>query len=467
MISGYLSSQQDLVDLLNGCLFNKVGILDLFLGPEKVSLYVERGLILGFALTVEEQVNQKNSKSLLLYHLSELMDNPNAFFTFNQLENKDTIQLEEPISVEELVLQLQLVHSELKALMDRVITPMAVVKVVKNFEEESSYEGKSIYHILTSTSNSLIEEIRKLRALFSRGYLDIYQFHGPENNGQGIEIEYIMKGVEVGKINLINLLDNLQLGKFYGLVEIKGDNVDFNLYYKGGKLFAVYPQSIDLLDFLLNPRPSSQVSVIRMNQGALEIFTLRHSENKAINGLNVSFLEVGKALTGLALEKKTGMITLYSEGLRSYIIFAKGSFWGVVREENGELKVSKKIPEAKSGWIELVFYQPMDNVKYLVYQHLFNILYSALLRHAGHLNDLILSQLSFSETLKYHEGSIVYRKRPLDETEALGFLNFLLDLSYNILGRKKLERELETVLEPYREVIRILDIKEYFTFPEA
>ena len=45
MISGYLNSKQDLVDILNGCLSNRAGTLELFLGVRVVSLYIDKGLI--------------------------------------------------------------------------------------------------------------------------------------------------------------------------------------------------------------------------------------------------------------------------------------------------------------------------------------------------------------------------------------------------------------------------------------
>ncbi|MCS7196204.1 MAG: hypothetical protein NZ827_02930 [Aquificaceae bacterium] len=466
MISGYVSSQQELVDLLNGCLFGKVGTLDLFLGMDTVSLRIERGLIWGFKLGGEAIPPEGNKKSVLLYHLSEFMESPEAFFTFREKEREGMVELEEPLSVEELVLQLQVVRGELKLLIERVITPMAVVKVLKPFQEADFYEGKSVYHILLSSKGSLVEEIRKLNTLFAGGYLDINQFYSPDNIDRKVGIEYIMKKVEVSKINLVNLLESLHLSKFDGLVEITGDNFEFNLYYKKGRLFAVYPYNWEVFNFLLNPRGNMRMSVLSISYGVLEILMLRHAQEKSISGLPTSFLEVGKTLMGIALERKTCMLTLYSGGSKSYLLFKEGTLLCVVREEGEELKVVRRIHYEGAGWADLVFYQPMENIKYVVYQYLFNLVYGILLRHGGQINHLVFAQLSLSETLKYQEGSILYRKMPLDEEEAFGFLQFLLDLSYSVLGKERLERELEIVLEPYKEVLKILEVDSYFTLPE-
>ncbi|MCS7171196.1 MAG: hypothetical protein NZ851_02650 [Aquificaceae bacterium] len=466
MISGYLNSQQDLVDLLNGCLFNKVGVLDLFLGAETVSLYVERGLIRGFKLGVEEKQKGKNVKSQLLYHLSEFMESPEAFFTFREGENEPMLELEDPIPVEELVLQLQLVHREIKSIMDRVITPMAIVKVLKSFEKSDFYEGKNVYQILVYNQGSLVEEVRKLKSLFAEGYLDINQFYGPDFPSEETRIEYMMKNVETTKVNLITLLENFQLSKFNGFVEIRRGDFEFNLYYKKGKLFAVYPYNSEIFDFLLNPRDKSYMNVVSVGSGILDLLVLKHSEDKTICGLPANFFEVGKALMGMVLERRTGMLTFYHEDRKNHILYRDGTFVGVVREEDGEIKVVKKVPYNKSGLVDMVFYQPMENIGYVVHQFLINLIYGILLRHAGHLNQLILTQLSFSDVLKYQDGTILYRKKPTDSEEIFGFLHFLLDLSYNMLGRGKLERELETVMEPYRDIVKILRVEEYIKLPE-
>ncbi len=467
MISGYLSSQQDLVDLLNGCLFSKVGILNLFLGVNIVSLYVERGLIKGFGLGTSENIPNVNKRSMLLYHLSELMENTEAFFTFRENPIEGIIELEEPISAEELVLQLQLVHRELKSLIDRVITPLAVVKVLKNFEKSEIYDGKSIYHILISSPNSLIEEIRNLNTLFSKGYLDINQFQNPDILRENFEIDYLMNNVEAEKINLITLFENFQLSKFTGIMKLTGSDFEFELYYKKGQLFAIYPFNPEIFDLFLNNQKLSFLSVIKVGSSILDLLILKHADNKVVQGLPISFIEIGKILVAMSMEGRTGVVGVYSGKSKSYILCKDGTLLGVVKEEGESMKVINKISFEKIGYVDITFYQSMENIKDVVYLFLLNLIYGILLKHASHLNHVILSQLSSSEVLKYQEGTIFYRRRPRDEGEAFGFLQFLLDLSYNVLGQDRFEQELEVALQPYRDILKILKIEEYIKLQEA
>ncbi len=467
MISGYLSSKQDLVDLLNGCLFNREGTLDLFLGVKVVSLYTDRGLIKGFRLSDSDEVNAENKRSMLLYHLSELMESPKAFFTFRDGKREEIFELEDPVSVEELVLQLQLVHSELKSLMERVITPMAVVKATKIFEEADFYDGKSVYHILVNSKNSLVEEIRKLKSLFSGGYLDINQFYNPELLREEIRVEYLMKGVEIDRVNPITLLESFHFSKFNGIIQIMGGDFEFELYYKKGKLSAIYPYSLEVFDFFLTPKKNSLLNVIGIGGSAIDLLMLKHSEEKVVSGLPGSFLEVGKILIGMGMEGKTGMITIYSEGSKTYIIHKEGLLLGMVQEDKEGFKLVKSLPVEKISWVDIVLYQSMENIKDVVHQFLINLIYSMLLKHAGHLNHIILAQLASSDILKYQEGVIIYRRMPRGEEGVFAFLQFLLDLSYNVLGTEKLERELEIALQPYRDILKILKIEEYLVLPEV
>ncbi len=467
MISGYLNSKQDLVDLLNGCLSNRVGTLDLFLGVRVVSLYIDKGLIKGFRLGDSEEVNTQNKRSILLYHLSEFMEDAKAFFTFREGKKEKVFELEEPFFVEELVLQLQLVHSELKSLMERVITPMAVVKVIKNFEEANFYESKSIYQILISSKNSLVEEIRKLKSLFAGGYLDINQFSNPELLKEEIRLEYLMKEVEADRVNLITFLESIYHSKFSGIIQIIGGDFEFELYYKRGRLFAVYPYNSEIFEFLLTPKGNSVLNVIDVSESIIDLLTLKHSEEKVVNSLSGSFLELGKALVGMGIEAKTGMITIYSEGFRNYIIYRDGHLIGIVEDGLKGLRLVKSLPVDRVEWIDIAIYQPMENIQQVIHQFLINTIYGIILKYAGHLNHIILSHLASSDLLKYNEGVIVYRRKPKDEEESFAFLQFLLDLSYNVLGNDRLERELETSLQPYRDILKILKVEEYLKISEA
>ncbi len=468
MISGYLSSQQDFVDLLNGCLFSKVGLLNLFFGVNTVSLYVENGLIKGFKLNVPEDLSKANKRSLLLYHLFEFMEHPFAFFTFREDSIEEITNLEDPISAEELILQLQLVHTELRNLLDKVITPLAVVKVIKSFENDQYYDGKSIYHILVHSSRSLIEEIRYLNTLFSAGYLDINQFQNPEGLKEEIEFDYIMKEVESEKINLINLLESFQLGKFTGILKVVGDDFEYELYYKRGQLFAIYPCTPEVFELLLNPKGKSFLNAVRISSNMLDLLVLKHAENKVVNGLPTSFVEIGKMLMSMSAENRTGVIIIYAGTYKDYIMFKNGALLGIAREDFKEgLKLINKISYERVGYVDLIFLQSMENTKDTVHLFLLNVIYGLLLKYASHLNHVVLSQLSSSDVLKYEEGVILYRKKPKNGDEAFSFLQFLLDLSYNVLGQERFAQELEIALQPYRDILRILKVEEYIRLQEA
>jgi hypothetical protein len=63
------------------------------------------------------------------------------------------------------------------------------------------------------------------------------------------------------------------------------------------------------------------------------------------------------------------------------------------------------------------------------------------------------------------EGSIYFRVDPKGRREEiLGFLSFLLDVGCKILGKNKLEEELENSLHPYRDIFKVLEVEEYVEF---
>ncbi|MFN3264509.1 MAG: hypothetical protein ACK42C_06385, partial [Aquificaceae bacterium] len=169
----------------------------------------------------------------------------------------------------------------------------------------------------------------------------------------------------------------------------------------------------------------------------------------------------------MGMEGRTGMITVYSDGSRTHIIYRDGLLMGIVEDGSEGLRLVKSLPVERIEWVDIAFYQPMDNIRNVIHQFLLNAIYGIILKHAGHLNHLILAQLASSDVLKYHEGVILYRRMPRSEEEVFGFLQFLLGLSYNMLGNERLERELEIALEPYRDILKILKVEEHLVLPEV
>lgn len=468
MISGYISSRQGLVDLLNGYLSTRAGTLDLFFGSDIVSLCVDRGLIKGFRVSEDEYAHGdlKNRRSMLLYKLTEFFERPEAFFTFRE-ERVDCIELEEPMHAEEMVLQLQLINQELKSLMERVIAPTAVVRVLKKFEGSDLYSDRNIYHILVNSPSSLVEEIRRIKSLFSEGYIDICQFSPVEEISEDSGVEYLFEKVELNKVSMPTIFESLQLSGFSGLVQIVGSDAQFEIYFKKGELIAVYPYSIDIFDFLLSPAVGSYLNVVDIKTKVIDLMLLKHSENKVVSGLPGSFVEMGKVLMGMNRERRTGMVTVYLEGTKYYLTYRDGILTSVVEEGRDGLKGHRALVFSSVGWIDIAFYEPMENVRMICYLFLINILYGILLKHAGHVNQSVLSYLSSSDIFKHEEGVITYRRMPKDYDGVFAFLHFLLDLSYSMLGKEKLGEKLQIALQPYRDILRIMNVEDYLRLPEA
>ena len=350
--------------------------------------------------------------------------------------------------------------------MEKVITPLALLKVVKDFPESDFYKDKSVYEILISSDKGLLEEIRYLNKLFSQGNLDIDKFQSSEAYGESVEVEYFIKNIEVEKVNLITLLESLMLSKFTGLIDIKGENFNYEIYYKFGKVSALYPYDPYIFDLLINAKRCT-LNIIKIPQSLLDLMMLKHSENKVISSLSVDFLEMGKVFMTMNTEVKSGAIIVNALDVKDYVFYKDGNLVGILKEKADDLRIVRKLSLDRPSWIDVVFYQPMDNIKDIAQLFLINVLYRLILKYAGYLSQKVLSKLSSSEIFKHQDGVILYRKMPKDSEEVSELLHFLLDLSYGLLGKEKLEKELEMGLSPYREVLKILQIEEYIKYVGA
>jgi len=466
MISGYFTSQQDFVDLVNGYLSNKEGILEIYLEGKSIELYIEKGYIKGFYVETEGlTVAEINTSSLLLYSLFSMLDNPSALFTFKTGIDKDSFfKLHEPISAEELILQLQLAYQEFKSLLSLIITPFASFRVLKPFEGMHHYDGKTFAFVILTSKQNLVSEMRKLRELFQSGFLDIGQFLAPEASKKNYEIDYIVRNVDVRNVNTFSLFESLKLSKFTGLVSINGPNSSYNAYFKRGKFVALYPYSCDFFDFLLSPENGYTMSIISMPENLLEKFMLRHSINKLVDNLSDDFVELGKLFIGIVKRGFSGLLTLQKGNERMYFLYENGILLASLLDRD-EIKVSKMEPYKDNFLLELIPFEPMENFWEILHLLLINTVYGIIIRHSSQTTQSILHYLASSDLLKLVEGSIYFRIDPVDRREdVLGFLSFLLDVGQKILGRKKLEEELEASLHPYKEVFKMLDIEDYTRF---
>ncbi|WP_448587928.1 hypothetical protein [Thermocrinis sp.] len=448
---------------MNGFLSNKEGMLGLYLEGKSIELYVERGYIKGFYTDTEEITTKGiNTLSFLLYSLFSMLDNPSALFTFKTDVSKNLIfELEEPVSAEELILQLQLAYQEFKSFLNFIITPYATFKVLKPFENMQNYDGKTFTSVILASKQPLINEIRTLRELFQSGFLDIGQFIDPEMGRKVYEIDYIVKNVDMKNVNIFSIFESLKMSKFTGCISINSAHSNYDLYLKNGRMVSLYPYSCDFFDFLLQPEQGSNMSIISIPEDILGKLILRHSKRKLIDSLPHDFVELGKIFIGIAKKGFSGLLTLQKGNEKMYFVYEGGALLASLVDKD-QLKVARIEPYKDNFLLELVSIEPMENFLEVLHLLLINKVYGIILRHSNQIIQSIFYHLSSSDLFKVIEGSIYYRMEPIDrEEEILGFLSFLLDVGYKVLGRKRLEEELEASLHPYKGVFKLLEVEDY------
>ncbi len=466
MISGYLSSQQDLVDLINGYLSNKQGVLEIYLKGRSIDLYVENGYIKSFYTETEGlKAEEINKKSLLLYSLFDILDNPNALFSFKKAPEREYhFKLEEPISAEELILQLQLAYQEFKSLLNLIITPYATIRVLKPFENMQNYEGRTFVSVILTSNETLTSETMKLQKLIRAGFLDIGQFSTPETGKRIYEVDYILKDVSIENVNIFSVLESLIIGKFTGFINIYNNYNKHELYIQKGKPIALYPHNFDFFDLLLTPRADLAIDVVSMPEEIINKFILKHSNRRLISGLPDSFIELGKTFIGIIKSGFTGLLMLQKAKERMYFAYDNGVLLASLLE-NEKVKICNVDPYKEDFLVDLIPFEPMENFLEVMHLLFINVVYGVILKHSNQVVQSILYYFSSSDLFRVMEGSIHFRVNPKGRREEiLSFLSFLLDVGYKILGKKKLEEELENSLHPYRDIFRVLEVEEYVEF---
>lgn len=466
MISGYLNSQQDFVDLINSYLFNKQGVLEIYLEGRSIELYVENGLIKGFYTEIEGlKAEEINKKSLLLYSLFDILDNPSALFSFkNSPEREYHFKLEEPIPAEELILQLQLAYQEFKSLLNLIMTPYATIRVLKPFENMQNYEGRTFLSVILTSNEALTSETRKLQELLRAGFLDIGQFSTPEAGKRTYEVDYVLKDVSIKNVNTLSILESLMLSKFTGFINIYDNYNNYELYIQKGKPIALYPYNFDFFDLLLTPRADLAMDVVSMPEEIINKFILKHSNRRLISGLPDNFIELGKTFIGIIKSGFTGLLMLQKANERMYFAYDNGVLLASLLESE-KLKIYNADPYRDDFLVDLISFEPMENFLEVMHLLFINVVYGVILKHSNQVVQSILYYLSSSDLFKVMEGSIYFRVDPRGrKEEILGFLSFLLDVGYKILGKRKLEEELENSLHPYRDIFKVLEVEEYMEF---
>ncbi len=466
MISGYLSSQQDFVDLINGFLFNKEGVLEIYLEGRSIELYIENGFIKGFYTDVERiKAEEINKKSLLIYSLFSMLDNSSALFSFKNAPKREYhFKLEEPISAEELILQLQLAYQEFKSLLSLIITPYATIRVLKPFENMQNYDGKTFVSVILTSNEALTLETRKLQELVRAGFLDIGQFSTPEVGKRVYEVDYIVRDVGIKNVNIFSVLESLRMSKFTGFINIYDNHGSYELYIQKGKAVALYPYNFDFFDLLLTPRADLAMDVVSMPEEIINKFILKHSNRKLISGLLDSFIELGKTFIGIIKSGFTGLLMLQKANERMYFAYENGVLLASLLEGE-KLKIYNAEPYRDDFLVDLVPFEPMENFLEVMHLLFINVVYGVILKHSNQMVQSILYHFSSSDLFKVVEGSIYFRVDPRGRREEiLSSLSFLLDVGYKTLSKNKLEEELENSLHPYRDIFKVLEVEEYVEF---
>ncbi len=466
MLSGYTKSPQELIDIVNGCLLNKVGVLDLFSMRNFLSIYMDHGYVLGFFVEDVKDLEERatNSEALLLFYMADFLNSPSTFFSFRDRAKSDIfVNLSRQIHVEELILQAQLASLELTSLLERIITPYAVLKVQQPFPEMNFFDGKSVYEIIATSKNSFIDTIRKLNSLISKGFLDIHQFYHPPNQKSEPHVSVIIQGVEANKIKLVSIMENLVLGRFSGFLRINVNGDSVYIYYIKGKPIALHPINYPIFDFLIDVRGDAKVSAVELDERTTKLLTLRHFGNRVISGITDNFLELGKILMGVNIECKSGIITIRSSGEENYILYESGKVIGFLKKgKEGIVEIISDLDIKHPYWIDVTFLDNVENMDKVVYLSLINIVYGILLRSGNeHIINSVKNYIAGSENFKYEEGQIKYRSLPQNTHDIVAFLSFLLDMSYRILGEKNLEEELHQSLQPYKDVFNVFGVQDH------
>jgi hypothetical protein len=336
--------------------------------------------------------------------------------------------------------------------------------VLKPFENMQNYDGRTFVSVILTSNETLTSETRKLQELLRAGFLDIGQFSTPEVGKRIYEVDYIVRDVGIKNVNIFSVLESLRMSKFTGFINIYDNHNNYELYIQKGKAVALYPYNFDFFDFILTPQAGPVMDVVSMPEEILNKFILKHSKRKLISSLPHNFIELGKVFIGIVKDGFSGLLVLQKSGERMYFAYERGGLLASLLEGE-QLKIYKAEPYRDDFLVDLIPYEQMENFLEVTHLLLLNVAYGVILRHSSQMVQSILYYLSSSDLFKVVEGSIYFRADPRGRREEiLSFLSFLLDIGYKILGKKKLEEELENSLHPYKDIFKVLEIEEYAEF---
>lgn len=464
MFYGYIGDTRSLNDVITGLLQGRSGTLELFINRYFLSLKVEDGAITEFRSDLELFNRKKvNSYNLLVYCLAEMLSNPEGFFAFYEEAKVSGTPLEAPVGTDELMIQATIVRRELDEVLDKIISPYAIFKAVGRDAAVGFFEGKNVVEAIALSGEPVVTVVRRIRDFLLEGKLDIYEFRegeGPEE----LEIDYMMEGVPLKRVNIVAILESLRNGAFSGIAKISGPTYTINIFYEGGEIFAVYPVDYDIFEFFLTPDRNAELSLVTLDRSIVKFIALRYLARPEINTVSSNFMEISKLFLGLSKHRKNALLLISEKKGDRFIVFREGRLLISLLESEGIFKISGSLRFEEPYFVSLFFYRKVDNIASLVYLFMINEVLSVFMKHAPtKMSTMILREVVKYPFLTFSEGKLHLTLNPGEEEEQklLNLLSFLLDLGAQEIGEEKQQEELEFHLRPFKDIFRVLDIDRY------
>ncbi len=464
MFYGYIGDTRSLNDVITGLLQGRSGTLELFINRYFLSLRVDEGLITEFQSDIELFNKKKvNSYNLLVYCLAEMLSSPEGFFAFYEEAKISGTPLDAPVGTDELMIQATIVRRELDEVMDKIISPYAIFKAVGSESAVTFFEGKNVIESIALSEEPVVTVVRRIRDFLLEGKLDIYEFRegeGPEEP----EIDYMMEGVPLKRVNIVAILESLRNGAFSGIAKISATTYTINLFYENGDMFAVYPVDYDIFEFFLTPDRSAELSLVNLDRNVVRFIALRYLSRPDINTVSSNFMEISKLFLGLSKFRENALLLISEKKGDRFIVFKEGRLLISLLESEGVFKLSSTLKFEEPYFVSLFLYRKVENIASIVYLFMINEVLSVFMKHAPtKMSTMILREVVKYPFLTFSEGKLQLLTNPGEEEEQklLNLLSFMLDLGAQEIGEEKQQEELEFQLRPFKDIFRVLDIDRY------
>ena len=452
MISGSISNSQDLIEVLSTIPRTKRGYLNILSKTIFLALNIENGRVKGF-FTNYEINKSKNPLALLIFVISEMLYETEGYFS---LENETSIQefIKVDGEIESIVIQATILRREIEEIIPFIIT----TNVKLSSESNPEYNGKLFGEIIVNAEDP-IEELRKLKDLLERGLVHVKEIKHA-GNIEEIGFDYILDGVDISRVNVIQLIEGLKRDNFNGYVEINKGNNLFYLFFREGKVFGLSPAEPQIFDTLLDPLGNAAVSIVRLKEEFIETFAQIYIGKPSIASED-KYISLGKLFITLISNLEEAVLKVIY-GKEHYIfIFNEGKLLSAKRLDKWSENFKVSFPSPNFIFLYRNIYA--NNVVYIFYLFLLNKLKNILIRWNlnEELNELYKAIAHMPSI--YIKDNVIVANKSLTKKEEKQLINLFIEVSDRAvekLGREEFERELELELSPYKEVLKVLDITE-------